>query len=884
MARYTKTGTPSTIGELNSQLDLIETAIGDTLSRVGDNPNQMEDVLDMNSNRIINLPAPLAQNEPLRLKDLVDALAGTFPIPTPVTGITAFDSFSDMVASTPAGDICSTLEYATGTGVGQAFYSKSTTTGTIGATDGGSYFVDSSGTQWNLIHNGSVSYEQFGADLTGGADSWTSMYNCHEFANTAKIPVVQNRGVFYMARRSTSPFAITVKTNWDLGGATIVLKAGSGYPSADLKYLFEVRSYESPVALSAAQITSWNTTYVASLKKESTVIPTSIFGAYKNAGVRLNGGADITRSSGVILSKGELAVIVDGGGLQTPLTKDYTGGITSASIFPADKTRLVINSPCWELNGVTDVRALVIRQRHNVTVKDGVVVEVVTQPAAVVSRTFFAAIESYDIEWNNIRGEAWTQTTAPEGLYLFGGNYGANWRYINCIGTHGWGASGLNYLKNVTFRDCSLNRYDIHWAGYDLLFDNCDMHNWGTLCSGGNQMTLKNCRYYLADSAGVAGDSAQYSVVQTRIDYGSEWDGDITVDGLEIIIGADFTNTWSKDLSVVKFPVTSGNTDYGRATILGRTVTVKNVKIYMDDPSRYATIDKNWVMVNYEFDSNANNDYYIAHTINVSNCTIVKPLPNMAILAYLPPEHYKDTIKALYNATSTADGDFNQIVNISYIDNCKGLKTSLANTKLEIVKFGGDLTDADAGWATRTSALRPLIKIDNCTGVSAGIAVNGNVEITNSEVLVLDDVANTRPTNLFVRANNCKFRFLDNGNADYLLPMEINIDNSLFYISRTATGTAHTLNFTKWSGATGYEVVKGAGNKRVSGFLSSNDPVGFFAPVTSERYFLQNVSGSGWLNNGANSGAGLNPSQAGSWRNVSGSTVADDGFGLYQPA
>ena len=70
MARYTKTGTPNTIGELNSQLDLIATAIGDTLSRKGDAPNQMEASLDMNSYNILNLPYPASLQSPVRLVDI----------------------------------------------------------------------------------------------------------------------------------------------------------------------------------------------------------------------------------------------------------------------------------------------------------------------------------------------------------------------------------------------------------------------------------------------------------------------------------------------------------------------------------------------------------------------------------------------------------------------------------------------------------------------------------------------------------------------------------------------------------------------------------------------------------------------------------------------
>ena len=73
MARYTKTGTPNTVGEINSQFDLIATAINDTFSRVGDSPNQLETDLDINSKRIINLSAPMSPNDPARLIDVVNA-------------------------------------------------------------------------------------------------------------------------------------------------------------------------------------------------------------------------------------------------------------------------------------------------------------------------------------------------------------------------------------------------------------------------------------------------------------------------------------------------------------------------------------------------------------------------------------------------------------------------------------------------------------------------------------------------------------------------------------------------------------------------------------------------------------------------------------------
>lgn len=69
MARYIKQNVNS-VPSINAELTKIQTAIQDTLSRKGDVPNQMEGTLDMNSERIINLPEPVSDHEPFRKGDL----------------------------------------------------------------------------------------------------------------------------------------------------------------------------------------------------------------------------------------------------------------------------------------------------------------------------------------------------------------------------------------------------------------------------------------------------------------------------------------------------------------------------------------------------------------------------------------------------------------------------------------------------------------------------------------------------------------------------------------------------------------------------------------------------------------------------------------------
>lgn len=57
---------------LNVDFEKIVDGFENTLSRDGSGPNEMEAPLDMNSNRILNLPEPVDPNEPARLQDLKD--------------------------------------------------------------------------------------------------------------------------------------------------------------------------------------------------------------------------------------------------------------------------------------------------------------------------------------------------------------------------------------------------------------------------------------------------------------------------------------------------------------------------------------------------------------------------------------------------------------------------------------------------------------------------------------------------------------------------------------------------------------------------------------------------------------------------------------------
>lgn len=73
---------------LNANNALIETALENTLSRDGTSPNQMTAPLDMNSEQILNLPAPLGSSSPVRLQDLETIVDGGTVYAMPPGGTT----------------------------------------------------------------------------------------------------------------------------------------------------------------------------------------------------------------------------------------------------------------------------------------------------------------------------------------------------------------------------------------------------------------------------------------------------------------------------------------------------------------------------------------------------------------------------------------------------------------------------------------------------------------------------------------------------------------------------------------------------------------------------------------------------------------------------
>ena len=82
-----------------------------------------------------------------------------------------------------------------------------------------------------------------------------------------------------------------------------------------------------------------------------------------------------------------------------------------------------------------------------------------------------------------------------------------------------WGITGSNYTKDVTYKNCILNRIDSHRQAYNLTIEDCVIGIKGLTLMGGGNLNLKNVTRL--------GYSAFISL---RSDYGSSWDGTVNIE------------------------------------------------------------------------------------------------------------------------------------------------------------------------------------------------------------------------------------------------------------------------------------------------------------------------------------------------------------------
>ena len=256
MARYTRNTLTGDLAPVNAELEKVQQSLADKLDRVPSvgQANQLENVLDANSNRIINLPEPSSPTDAARLVDVTAKLPvqtgqsskylktdGTTPFWSNVTktevGLSSVDNTTDALkpisaAQQTALNLKANVEGITTTSLisGTTTYSADTVVNTTGFTSSGdagdapwkqngvtgqtasqnpaqlgnALLNDGNGNQWALVGN-EVTVLELGAIADGTTDSKLAFDAAG--ANTRGLTVRVTSGAYYLSSPSSSSTA-----------------------------------------------------------------------------------------------------------------------------------------------------------------------------------------------------------------------------------------------------------------------------------------------------------------------------------------------------------------------------------------------------------------------------------------------------------------------------------------------------------------------------------------------------------------------------------------------------------------------------------------------------------------------------------------------------
>ena len=369
-----------------------------------------------------------------------------------------------------------------------------------------------------------VTYEDFGAKYDENFDNYEIMKNTHTYANQYGYEVRATQNTYHIYNlEDTSPILIYTNTNWN-GATFIIHDEDIAEREVKDKELFKIDFDRRNILISDENVLK-NIT----VKKVTTNIPQ--LAGYGNCIC-------------YVYNSNKMQYIRSG-------YEDSTG-VEQTDIFKIDNSGNVLNEIQWNFDEITLIRLIPIID-NTITIQNGnfkTILDGREQEKGYYQRnircyrsnTILKNITHTVDDIEKLGGPYYgfirisnTSNVVLENSQLYSHKYKnkSNYDLIleNCVNitikdvtsnnvedSDRWGITGSNYTKDISYQNCKLNRIDAHAGVHNLNIENCNVGAKGITVVGSGNLNLKNVT-----------SMCSKCLVELRSDYGSTWDGKITI-------------------------------------------------------------------------------------------------------------------------------------------------------------------------------------------------------------------------------------------------------------------------------------------------------------------------------------------------------------------
>jgi hypothetical protein len=414
-----------------------------------------------------------------------------------------------------------------------------------------------------------VTYEAFGAVGDGVTDDMPAIQKAHEHANKNGLPVRSKPGATYHLGGKALTAIIETDTDW--GTSKFIIDDSKDVENQS-RALFEIRSTLKPIPLK-----------IESLKRGQTRLnitpPDDCLVYVENNKKKLFIRKGGNQNDGT--SQKEVFVLKKDGSIIGAIDWDYDE-ITKISAQPIDEDLLHVRGGIFtSIANQMDPADKASYWSRNISIKrSNTVVDGVTHKITGENekghpyRGFISTDQcAYVILRNCVIDSRKTYykignagSKVPMGTYGYHANLVVNFQLLNCSmgndindGSR-WGVVATNFMKDMLVEKCVLSRVDVHMgiSGSYVIRDST-LGRYGINAIGRGKLIVENSTLHSG------------SFISFRPDYGSTWEGDITIRNCRWIPSSGNPTIFSMK--------NDGSHDFGYTCFMPKTVTIENFTI-----------------------------------------------------------------------------------------------------------------------------------------------------------------------------------------------------------------------------------------------------------------------------------------------------------------